>query len=164
MGSHSAGPLESPRLTDRRRIGHTTAPTMHVVDAWRVRLFCRAIGDSDPVFHDADAAQRAGHPACPVPPTFLKALESEHQSGAALMKLLDAPIGGVLHVEQSFEFDATVHVGDTVEIIRTVTDIFDKRGGAMTFVVVESHFRVAGQSVGRARQTLMVRNAASAAA
>ena len=32
-------------MTDRSRIGHTTAPTTHAVDAWRVRLFCRAIGN-----------------------------------------------------------------------------------------------------------------------
>lgn len=147
-------------MTDRSRIGHTTVPTTHAVDAWRVRLFCQAIGETDPVFLDPAAAARAGHSTCPVPPTFLKALESEHQSGAALMKLLDAPMTGVLHAEQSFEFDAPVHVGDVVEISRTVTDMTDKRGGAMTFIVVDSHFSVASRAVGRARQTIMVRNVA----
>jgi hydroxyacyl-ACP dehydratase HTD2-like protein with hotdog domain len=151
-------------LTDRSRIGHTTDPTIHAVDAWRVKLFCRAIGETDPVFHDDAAARRAGHEACPVPPTFLKALESEHQSGAALMKLLDAPMTGVLHADQRFEFESPVHVGDLVEISRTITDVFDKRAGAMTFIVVDSHFHVAGRAVARARQTIMVRNAAPAAA
>lgn len=151
-------------MTDRSRIGHTTEPTIHAVDAWRVKLFCRAIGETDPVFHDTAAARQAGHEACPVPPTFLKALESEHQSGAALMKLLDAPMTGVLHAEQRFEFESPVHVGDLVEISRTITDVFDKRAGAMTFIVVDSHFHVAGRAVARARQTIMVRNAAPAAA
>ena len=150
-------------MTDRSRIGHTTAPTTHSVDAWRVRLFCRAIGETDPVFHDPAAAARAGHRACPVPPTFLKALESEHQSGAALMTLLDAPMTGVLHAEQSFEFDAPVHVGDVVAITRTVTDMVDKRGGAMTFITVDSHFSVAGRPVGRATQTVMLRDPAPTA-
>ena len=141
-----------------------TAPTTHAVDAWRVKLFCQAIGETDPVFHDAAAARRAGHRTCPVPPTFLKALESEHQSGAALMKLLDVPMTGVLHAEQRFEFESPVHVGDTVEISRTVAEIFDKRGGAMTFIVVDSHFRAAGQAVASARQTIVVRNSMPAAA
>ena len=141
-----------------------TAPTTHAVDAWRVKLFCQAIGETDPVFHDAAAARRAGYRACPVPPTFLKAIESEHQSGAALMKLLDVPMTGVLHAEQRFEFESPVHVGDTVEISRTVAEIFDKRGGAMTFIVVDSHFRVAGQAVASARQTIVVRNSMPAAA
>ena len=151
-------------MTDRSRIGHATEPTTHAVDAWRVSLFCQAIGETDPVFLDTAAARRAGHPACPVPPTFLKALESEHQSGTALMKLLDAPLSGVLHAEQRFDFEAPVHVGDSVEISRTVADIFDKRGGAMTFIVVDSHFRVEGRPVARARQTIVVRNAVQVAA
>lgn len=150
-------------MTDRSRIGRTTAPTTHTVDAWGVRLFCRAIGETDPVFHDPAAAARAGHRGCPVPPTFLKALESEHQSGAALMTLLDAPMTDVLHAEPGFEFDAPVHVGDAVEITRTATDMLDKRGGAMTFITVDSHFSVAGRTVGRATQTIMVRNVAPAA-
>jgi len=151
-------------LTDRSRIGHTTEPTTHAVDGWRVKLFCQAIGETDPVFCDPAAARRAGHAACPVPPTFLKALESEHQSGAVLMALLDVPMTGVLHAEQRFEFEVPVHVGDTVEISRTVADIFDKRAGAMTFIVVDSHFRVAGQAVAKARQTIVVRNSVPAAA
>jgi hydroxyacyl-ACP dehydratase HTD2-like protein with hotdog domain len=145
-------------VTDRSRIGHVTAPTTHVVDAWRVALFCRAIGETDPVFFDAAAAERAGHAACPVPPTFLMALESEHQSGAALMQLLDAPVSRVLHTEQDFEFAAPVFVDDQVEITRTVTDMIDKRAGEMTFITVDSHFSVAGRQVARATQTLMVRN------
>ena len=151
-------------MTDRSRIGHTTTPTTHAVDGWRVRLFCRAIGETDPLFHDPAAATRAGHGACLAPPTFLKALESEHQSGAALLQLLDTPSAGVLHAEQSFEFMAPVHVGDNVEITRTVADIFDKRGGAMTFVVVDSHFGVAGRTVGRAKQTILIRNSLAEAA
>jgi acyl dehydratase len=151
-------------LTDRSRIGHTTTPSTHAVDGWRVRLFCRAIGEIDPLFHDPAAARRAGHPACLAPPTFLKALESEHQSGAALLELLDTPSAGVLHAEQSFEFLAPVHVGDSVEITRTVADIFDKRGGTMTFVVVDSLFSVAGRTVGHAKQTIVIRNRVAAAA
>ena len=34
-------------------------------------------------------------PGTPLPPTFLKALEGEHYSSAALMKLLNVPLRGV---------------------------------------------------------------------
>jgi len=145
-------------LIDRSRIGYSTEPTMHTVGAWRVKLFCQAIGETNPAFHDAGAAQRSGNEAGPVPPTFLKALESEHQSGAALMKLVDAPLAGVLHAEQSFEFASPVHVGDVVEISRTIVDIFDKRDGAITLIIVDSTFCVAGRMVARGHQTIMVRS------
>ena len=45
-------------MIDRRLVGITTAPTCVPVDAWRVKLFCQAIGETDPLYWD-DAAARA---------------------------------------------------------------------------------------------------------
>lgn len=150
-------------MIDRSRLGHTTEPTTVRIDGWRVELFCQAIGETDPVYRDPAAARAAGHTACPVPPTFLKALEGEHFSSAALMQLLDVPLHGVLHAEQSFEYLAPVHVGDRVEVSRTVTDIYDKKDGALTFIVVDTRYRVDPQPVARSRQSILVRNRLAAA-
>lgn len=145
-------------MTDRSRIGFCTTPSTVSIDAWRVRLFCQAIGESDPVYWDTAAARAAGHPACPLPPTYLKAMEGEHFSSAALMRLLDVPLLGVLHAEQRFEHRAPVYVGDAVEITRTVVDIHDKKDGALTFIVVDTHYAVASRPVATGRQTILVRN------
>ena len=142
-------------MTDRSRIGFTTAPTTVLVDVWRVKLFCQATGETDDVYWNAEAARAAGHPACPVPPTFLKAIEGEHFSSAQVMQLLDVPLRGVLHAEQAFEHFAPVHVGDA--------DIHDKKAGAFTFIVVDTHYRVGGRPVAASRQTILVRNAVNAA-
>lgn len=150
-------------MTDRSRIGFRTGPTKALVDGWRVKLFCQAIGETDPVYHDPAAAHAAGHPACPVPPTFLKAIEGEHFSSASLMKLLGVPLRDVLHAEQAFEHLVPVYVGDTVEVSRTVTDIHDKKDGALTFIVVDTHYRVGAAPVATSRQTILVRNTVTAA-
>jgi acyl dehydratase len=139
-------------------IGFTTATTAVPADAWRVSLFCKAIGESDPVYTDEAAARAAGHRACPLPPTYLKAIEGEHFNGAALLRQLQLPMLGVLHAEQSFEFLAPLHVGDTIEVSRTVADVHDKKGGALTCIVVDSDYRVAGSLAARSRQTILVRN------
>lgn len=139
-------------------VGFRTNPTIAHVDPWRVRLFCQAIGEIDAVYWDPDAAAAAGHRACPVPPTFLKAVEGEHFSSAALLKRLEVPLRGVLHAEQVFEHFAPIYVGDSIEISREVMDIHDKKGGALTFIVVDTHYRVATQTVATSRQTVMVRN------
>jgi acyl dehydratase len=148
----------------RHHIGFTTAPTRVPVDAWRVKLFCQAIGDTDPVYWDADAARAAGHRACPVPPTFLKALESDHFSSAALLARLEAPMSKVLHAEQSFQYQHPVYVGDVVEIQRNITDIYDKRDGALSFIVVQTHYRVGTADAASSVQTVLLRNAVGAAA
>ncbi len=147
---------------DRSRIGFATAPTRVPIDAWRVKLFCQAIGETDAVHWDDAAARAAGHPACPVPPTFLKAVEGEHFGSAALLQLLQVPLTGVLHAEQRFDHLAPAHVGDVVEVSRRVERIDDKKNGALTFIVVDTDYRVGGRSAARSTQTILVRNSVAA--
>ncbi len=149
-------------MIDRSRIGFRTVPTTVRVDAWRVKLFCQAIGETDPVYFDEAVARAAGHPACPLPPTFLKAIEGEHFSSAAMLDLLAVPLRGVLHAEQAFRHIAPAYVGDPVEVSRTISDIFDKKNGALTFVVVDTDYRVEARPVASSRQTILIRNAAAA--
>lgn len=145
-------------MIDRTRVSFETESTTADIDGWRVKLFCQAIGEDDPVYRDPEAARAAGHPACPVPPTFLKAVEGDHFSSAQLMSLLQVPLRGVLHADQSFDHLAPVYVGDRIEVSRKVADIFDKKNGAFTFIVVDTHYRRAGQPVASSRQTILVRN------
>jgi acyl dehydratase len=146
-------------MIDRSRIGYSTEPSTVDVDAWRVKLFCRAIGETDPVYVDETAARAAGFERRPVPPTFLKAVESEHASTAGLLELLGAPLRSVLHAEQVFEHQAAVLVGDAVEVQRQVVDIYDRKEGAQTFIVIDTRYRVSGRLAATSRQTLVVRNA-----
>jgi acyl dehydratase len=150
-------------MIDRGRVGFSTPPTTVVVDAWRVKLFCQAIGETDPVYWDDAAARAAGHPACPLPPTYLKTIEGEHFSSAALMQLLQVPLRGVLHAKQAFEHLTPVHVGDAIAVSRQVTEIYDKKDGAMTFIVVDTSYRVDARLVASSRQTILVRNRLAAA-
>ena len=62
-------------MLDRSHIGRDNGERFVDVEASQVRLFCQAIGETDPVFLDADAARAAGHPAIPVPATFASALD-----------------------------------------------------------------------------------------
>jgi acyl dehydratase len=149
-------------MIDRGRIGFRTAPTTVRVDGWRVKLFCQAIGETDPVHIDDAAARSAGHRACLLPPTFLKAIEGEHFSSAAMLGLLGVPLQGVLHAEQTFRHLMPVYVGDDVEVSRTIIDICDKKNGALSFVVIETDYRVAAKPVASSRQTILIRQAVPA--
>ena len=48
---------------------------------------------------------------------------------------LQIPIAKLLHGEQSFSFHKPACAGDTVTVRSTVSDIYDKKNGALEFVV-----------------------------
>lgn len=137
----------------RAHIGFTTAAGEIAIEAARVRLFCQAIGETDP------AAWQTGQPA---PPTYLKTVENEHYSSAALLQQLDLPLLRVLHAEQSFEHIEPVRVGDVVTVQRQVADIYEKKDGALEFIVVDTRYTVEHKTVALARQTIVIRNLAPA--
>jgi acyl dehydratase len=144
---------------DKKLIGHEFKPFDATVEAGKVRLFCKAIGEEDPIYSDAAAAKAAGYKAVPVPPTFLQALTNDDPEKGGLLRLLDVDIGLILHGEQHYDYYAPVHVGDTITCQQKVTDIYDKKGGALWFVVSETSMKdKAGKPVAKATSITVVRN------
>ncbi len=54
---------------------------------------------------------------------------------AFFAETLEIDLGKVLHGEQRFDFHAPVCAGDTLRFQSKVSDIYDKKGGALEFVV-----------------------------
>ena len=123
---------------DTRRIGHSFPPFSVDVEKGRLKFFAQAIGQDDPVYSDESAARAAGHPALPVPPTFLFCLEMDAPDPGAMKDLLDMPLPKVLHGEQRFTYHAMAYAGDTLTFEQRIADIYAKKGGALEFVVSET--------------------------
>ncbi|MNT56391.1 hypothetical protein D3C72_1936840 [compost metagenome] len=51
---------------------------------------------------------------------------------------LQIPLSKLLHGEQSFSYHRPACVGDTVTVRSTISDIYDKKNGALEFVVKTS--------------------------
>jgi hypothetical protein len=145
-------------MIDPKFIGFRTTPTILRVDAWRVKLFCKAIGENDPVYWDTQVARNSGYSACPIPPTYLKAVEGDHCTSADLLQVLGISVKGVLHAEQSFTYFSQVYIDDVVEVSREIVDIYEKKSGAYNFVVVDSHFKVKDKLAASNKQVILIRN------
>ena len=144
---------------DKKLIGHTFKPFTATVEAGKIKLFCKAIGEDDPIYTDAAAAKAAGYRGITAPLTFLRALQADDPNKGGLLKLLNVDIGLILHGEQHFEYFAPVVVGDTVTCQEKVVDIYDKKGGALWFVVSETELKdQAGKPVAKAKGITVVRN------
>ncbi len=146
-------------MIDRKFIGHQLKSSVLTVDRTRLQFFAKAIGEKDPVYIDPAAAQAAGYPDLPAPPTFLFAAELDSGANDQLLTELDIPLAKLLHGEQSFRYLKPVCAGDTVTVQSTITDIYDKKGGKLEFAVKDS--RVTNQRselVAELRTVLVVRH------
>lgn len=122
-------------MINRQFIGHTMPPFSVAVEPGRLRFFAKATGQTDPVYRDDAAARAAGHPGLPVPPTFLFCLEMDAPDPAAIRNLLGLDYKRLLHGEQGFSYHRMAHAGDVLTFEQRIDDIYDKKGGALAFVV-----------------------------
>jgi acyl dehydratase len=144
---------------DKKVIGHEFKPFSTTVEAGKVKLFCKAIGEEDPIYADEAAAKAAGYKAVPVPPTFLQAITNDDPEKGGLLRLLNVDIGLILHGEQHYDYYAPVYVGDKITCQQKVTDMYDKKGGALWFVVSETSLKdQSGKLVAKGTGITVVRN------
>ena len=144
---------------DKKLIGHKFQPFTAMVEAGKIRLFCKAIGEEDSIYSDDKAAKAAGYRGITAPLTFLRALQADDPNKGGLLRLLNVDIGLILHGEQHFEYFAPVVVGDKVTCQEKVVDIYDKKGGALWFVVQEMEMKdQTGKLLAKGKGVTVVRN------
>lgn len=125
-------------MIDKKWIGHELPASVLPIERTRLQFFAKAIGETDPVYTDAAAARDAGYSDLPAPPTFLFAAELDSGASDRLLADLGIPLSNLLHGEQGFSYHRPACVGDTVTVRSTITDIYDKKNGALEFVVKTS--------------------------
>ena len=147
-------------MVDRSAIGRHFTPVTACVEPGRLRYFLNTLGEQNPVYRDEAAARAAGYSATPAPPTYLFCLElMDAERPFEFLTELNIDLARVLHGEQRFLYHAPVVVGDTLTFQSRVTDVTDKKGGAMTMVVVETAVtNQHGAHVADTARTIVVRN------
>jgi len=144
---------------DKKHVGHKFQAFTTTVEAGKIRLFCKAIGEENPIHLDEAAAKAAGYRTIVAPPTFITAVTNDDPNKGGLLKLIDVNIGWILHGEQHYEYYAPIYVGDKLTCQQKVTDVYDKKGGALWFVVSEIDVTgEGGKLVAKARSITVVRN------
>ncbi|GAA1807895.1 N-terminal half of MaoC dehydratase [Actinomadura meyerae] len=137
-------------------IGLSTPPSTVDVERGRLRLFAKAIGETDPVYTDLDAARGAGHRDLPVPPTFLFCLEMDRPDPFAFLTEAGINLDRVLHGEQSFTYHALCHAGDSLTFESRITDDYERKGGALRFLVRQTHVTRAGRPIADLSNVIVV--------
>lgn len=139
-------------LLDREAVLAVRIPARAIrVSRGRVELFERVLGSLG-----GERPAEVGGEVRPVPPTYFFSLELETHSLDYLHDL-GVPVSRILHGEQEFGFVSTCRPGDVVTVAPRLVDYYEKRGGALGFVVKETAFTCRGERLATARSTIIVR-------
>lgn len=146
-----------------RHVGVVSEPRVVEVERGFLKFFAKATGETNPIYFDETVAREAGHRDIPAPPTYVFSLQLSAPARAG--DLFD-PVGGlgadmrrILHGEQGFTYHQPIYAGDRLELVTTTTDIFEKKGGALQFIVQETRCTNAREELCvEARQVTVVRN------
>lgn len=146
-------------MIDKKWIGHALPSSTMALERGRLQFFAKAIGETNPVYTDLNAAHAAGYADLPAPPTFIFGIELESGATDRLLEMLDIPFRKLLHGEQGFTFHKPACAGDTITVQPRITEIYDKKGGALEFVVKLAEARnQRGELVAEMRTVLVCRH------
>jgi acyl dehydratase len=117
-------------------IGKRYEPVTYAVGREKIREYAAAVGETNPLHHDLEAARVAGHDDLVAPPMFVVV----YASRAIVPAMFDPEVGinfaMMVHGAQEFRWDRLVIAGDEITTTTSVKEISDR--GGMGFYVFET--------------------------
>jgi hypothetical protein len=106
----------------------------------RLEKFCRAVGQKGQ--------------ALVAPPTFMTVFR---KGEFEVFDLLGLKLEGVLHAEQIYQYESDIQVGDDIEFQTQLSHVLEKKGGALSFLTLETKFNSGSRTIGSSRTTIIVK-------
>ena len=117
-------------------VGKAYPPTTYAVGREKVREYARAVGETDPLYLDVEAARAAGFDDVVAPPMFAVV----YAMPAVAQGMFDPEVGiefaRLVHAGQELAWGPLVVAGDEIETTVSVKDVSERRGNG--FFVFES--------------------------
>jgi acyl dehydratase len=121
---------------DTQAIGKAFPPVVYAVGREKIREYAHAVGETDPLYLDPEAARAAGHADVVAPPMFAVV----YALPAIMPALFDPEIAinfaMLVHGAQEFAWGPLVVAGDEITTTVTLKDVSERLGNA--FYVFES--------------------------
>lgn len=116
-------------MFDTSKIGFSFPPFPVHVEPVKLREMALAIGDPNPVYQDWQSAQGEGYEDIPLPPTAATIfLFWENRRFIEQLTELGLDVTRLIHREESYEYLAAIHAGETLMGVMTVLDGSTRRG------------------------------------
>jgi acyl dehydratase len=117
-------------------VGKTYDPVIYAVGREKIREYAAAVGETNPIHFDVEAARAAGHPDVVAPPMFAVVYSSQPVGTALFDPELEIDFANLVHGSQEFRWGPLVVAGDEIATTLTVEDIAERAG--LAFYVFET--------------------------
>ena len=121
---------------DTTAIGKSYPPHTYAVGREKIREFAAAVGETEPLYLDLDAARAAGYDDLVAPPMFAVVYSRDLLAAAVFDPEIGIDFAMMVHGGQEFRWGQLVIAGDEITTTMSVSDIADRRG--LWFYVFES--------------------------
>ncbi len=131
---------------DQSFIGRAYPPTApYQVGREKIREFSVAVGATDPLHFDPDAAKSAGYPDVVAPPTFPIVLTMAALKVIVLDPDLGVDYSRVVHGDQRFLYNRPVVAGDELVVVNHIEEIMTRAGN--DFLTTRQEVRTTGDEL-----------------
>ena len=117
-------------------IGKRYPPVVYAVGREKIREYALAVGETDPLHLDLEAARAAGHRDLVAPPMFCVVYCGPALGPALFDPEVGIDFGRMVHGGQEFRWGPLVVAGDEITTTLSVKDVAER--GPMGFFVFES--------------------------
>ncbi len=115
---------------DTQSIGKTFSPRLYAVGREKIREYALAVGETDPLYLDPEAARQAGHADVVAPPMFAVVYSAPAMGPAIFDPQVGMNFAQMVHGGQEFQWPRLVTAGDEITTTVTVKDISERDGRA----------------------------------
>ncbi len=141
-----------------KAIGKAYPSSTYAVGREKIREYAAAVGETNPLHFDVEAARAAGHADVVAPPMFAVV----YSARAVMPGIFDPEVGinfaMMVHAGQEFVWGPVVVAGDEITTTASVKDI-SERGGMSFFVFETVSENQRGETVCTGTWTQLVRGA-----
>lgn len=139
-----------------KAIGKAYDPALYAVGREKIREYARAVGETNPLHLDLEAARAAGYEDLVAPPMFAVVYSAASVGPPIFDPEIELNFAMMVHGGQQFEWGPLVIAGDEITTTTTVKDISERDGrGYYVFESISTNQR--GQQVCRGTWTNIVR-------
>ena len=137
-------------------IGKSYEPAQYAVGREKIREYAHAVGETNPLHLDVDAARAAGYADVVAPPMFAAVYSAPSLGPSLFDPEIELNIMMMVHGSQEFEWGEPVVAGDEITTTASVKDI-SERGGRGYYVFESLSTNQRGEQVCRGTWTNIVR-------